>query len=232
MFTLAESLIVMGIIGVVAALTLPNLNSSTGNKEKVAKVKKIYSNLNDAFGRAVAVYGPFEEWFINDGNDNNKKIKRAGERISEFMKISKICGVNSKNCFTNGKPNNYIYYDYFLGGSTPDDLGLFDEIAGNGYSFILSDGTCVNINFDCFFTNCLGAIQIDIDGMNNGKFSVNEDVFYFGISNNGVTTNFRSDEAHYDCVSIGSCTGWVVEYDNMDYLKCFDKLTDNKTSCK
>lgn len=39
-FTLAETLIVMGIIGVVAALTLPNLNDSTNNKEKVAKVKK------------------------------------------------------------------------------------------------------------------------------------------------------------------------------------------------
>ena len=56
-FTLAETLIVMGIIGIVSALTLPNLNSSTGEKEKVAKVKKIYSNLNDALGRAVAVYG-------------------------------------------------------------------------------------------------------------------------------------------------------------------------------
>ncbi len=53
-FTLAETLIVMGIIGVVAALTLPNLNSSTGDKEKVVKLKKIYSNLEDAFGRAKA----------------------------------------------------------------------------------------------------------------------------------------------------------------------------------
>ena len=61
-FTLAETLIVMGIIGVVAALTIPNLNSSTGDREKVAKVKKIYSNLNDAIGRAQAVYGPVEEW--------------------------------------------------------------------------------------------------------------------------------------------------------------------------
>ena len=38
-FTLAETLIVMGIIGVVAALTLPNLNSSSGDKDKVVKVK-------------------------------------------------------------------------------------------------------------------------------------------------------------------------------------------------
>ena len=44
-FTLAETLIVMGIIGVVAALTIPNLNSSTADKEKVAKVKKYIQTL-------------------------------------------------------------------------------------------------------------------------------------------------------------------------------------------
>lgn len=44
-FTLAETLIVMGIIGVVAALTIPNLNSSTADKEKVAKVKKRYTKI-------------------------------------------------------------------------------------------------------------------------------------------------------------------------------------------
>ena len=87
-FTLAETLIVMGIIGIVSALTLPNLNSSTGEKEKVAKVKKIYQNLNDAYGRAIAVYGPIEEWFVNDST-REAKVKRATERITEFMKISK-----------------------------------------------------------------------------------------------------------------------------------------------
>ena len=39
-FTLAETLVVMGIIGVVAALTIPNLNQSTGDREKVARLKK------------------------------------------------------------------------------------------------------------------------------------------------------------------------------------------------
>ena len=67
-FTLAETLIVMGIIGVVAALTIPNLNSSTADKEKVAKVMKVYSNLNNAFGRAEAVYGSVDEWFSGDAN--------------------------------------------------------------------------------------------------------------------------------------------------------------------
>ena len=80
----------MGIIGVVAALTIPNLNSSTADKEKVAKVKKLYSNLQDALGRAQAVYGPYDEWFT--GLTNYKDIStRFGERMTEFMKVSKNC---------------------------------------------------------------------------------------------------------------------------------------------
>ncbi|MBQ3311238.1 type II secretion system protein [bacterium] len=43
-FTLAETLIVMGIIGVVAALTIPNVNKNTGRAEAVAKVKKFILN--------------------------------------------------------------------------------------------------------------------------------------------------------------------------------------------
>ena len=93
-FTLAETLIVMGIIGVVAALTIPNLNSSTGEKEKVAKVKKIYSNLEDALGRATAVYGPFDEWF-NGLSIGEAQTIRVAERLTEFMKISKDYGYNS-----------------------------------------------------------------------------------------------------------------------------------------
>lgn len=88
-FTLAETLIVMGIIGVVAALTLPNLNSSTNNKEKIAKVKKLYSNLNDAYIRAVAVYGPLDEW------ESNTNITKFYNRMTESMKLSKKSGLNA-----------------------------------------------------------------------------------------------------------------------------------------
>lgn len=97
-FTLAETLIVMGIIGIVSALTLPNLNSSTGEKEKVAKLKKIYQNLNDAVGRSAAVYGPFDE----TGGDS--LAQTWGDRLTEFMKVSKNCGISTnQGCFSNGK---------------------------------------------------------------------------------------------------------------------------------
>ena len=102
-FTLAETLIVMGIIGVVAALTLPNLNSSTGEKEKVVKVKKIYQNLTDALGRAEAVYGPVDEWFQNDTTAAAQNT-RFMSRMTEFMKISKDCSSNSNNCIELASP--------------------------------------------------------------------------------------------------------------------------------
>ena len=97
-FTLAETLVVMGIIGVVAALTIPNLNQSTGDREKVAKVKKIYANLEDAFGRATAVYGNIDTWCTNLPN-NVTCSQRVADRLKEFMKVSKDCGT-SYGCFS------------------------------------------------------------------------------------------------------------------------------------
>jgi len=55
-------------------------------------LKKIYSDLNDAFGRAQAVYGHFDEWFLKD-NNNADKVSRYVSRIEDFSKVTKDCGV-------------------------------------------------------------------------------------------------------------------------------------------
>lgn len=52
-FTLAEVLITLGIIGVVAALTIPALMNSTGNAEYVSAYKKTLSVLNRSEERRV-----------------------------------------------------------------------------------------------------------------------------------------------------------------------------------
>ncbi len=223
-FTLAETLIVMGVIGVVAALTLPNLNSSTNNKEKVAKLQKVYSNLQDAFGRAEAVYGPYEEWFVNDGNDNNKRTKRAFERMIEFMKYSKVCTV-SDNCKLK-----------FNAGASEGDT--------RNYSIILADGSTLGFNYGG------QDIYIDIDGINKGANKPGIDVFQVGIrpdNNNGqyiLTYGFRDSikENSYCCQNnSGEYTAWILVNGNMDYLKTSDGKTcpdgqklqfGVKTSCK
>jgi len=198
-FTLAETLIVMGIIGIVAALTLPNLNNSTGEKEKIAKVKKIYSNLQDAYGRAIAIYG-------KDSFATNPLI--AGERLSDFLKITKTCGLsNQANCFA--KYNNY-------------DLDM--------YTIILADGTSVGI-LPC-------EIYIDIDGPNKGPNTAGKDVFAFHLNVDEVTPygsiDFSNTLLTSGCFTQKGieCTAWVVNMENMDYLKCADKLNANNLSCK
>ena len=122
-FTLAEVLIVIGIIGVVAALTLPNLNHATGDKERITKVKKIYSALTEAYDRAQVVYGDYSESWFNGLTTRNDCVERFAKRIIEFMKISKDCGFSADSgCMTSGTvklvnggggyfaPNNNIYY--------------------------------------------------------------------------------------------------------------------------
>ena len=219
-FTLAETLIVMGIIGIVSALTLPNLNSSTGDKEKVAKVKKIYQNLEDALGRAQAVYGPYAEWFGND-NSIQAQTTRFSDRLTEFMKTSKNCGwVRGSNgsCWSNTDTK-------YLNGTTYLNI---DQ--NNFYKFTLADGTAIAT---VITANTGMEIYIDIDGPNKGKNTFGHDIFWFRVELNApyvlpLTTNTMDGY-----VNGGHCASyWVTQFDNMDYLKAntSGKCKDSNTT--
>lgn len=216
-FTLAETLIVMGVIGVVAALTLPNLNQSTNNKEKVTKVKKIYSNLDDAYGRAVAVYGPINEWKCTEGNAG-----KLADRFIEFMKLSKDCGNSPSTCFKNGSN-------------------------GNDYRYIvLADGSSLKFDLDCSSGSFNYAIfNVDINGSNKGNSEQGRDLFDFYINDYSYSTPVLVPEGVDNTISCFSnhrlCTHWVIQNGNMDYLKansngkCNDSsvtLNETVTSCK
>lgn len=205
-FTLAETLIVMGIIGVVAALTLPNLNSSTGDKEKVAKVKKIYSDLNDAFGRAEVVYGPVDEWGAT-----------KMERLEDFFKISKTCnGSGNGSCFSKT-------FKCLTGSSCTPKAEDMDSDCWRLESYILSDGTSIFPYYGCDMDSV--GILVDIDGPNKGADTFGKDIFKFKyLSKNGIVDNVLdvSTEANWkaNCFTSGvACAAWIVRFDNMDYLK-------------
>lgn len=61
-FTLAEVLITLAIIGVVAAMTIPTLMQKTDRREKVAAVKSSYSQLSQAVKMATALNGNVDKW--------------------------------------------------------------------------------------------------------------------------------------------------------------------------
>ena len=225
-FTLAETLIVMGIIGVVAALTLPNLNSSTGYKEKIAKFKKIRANLEDAIGRAQAVYGPLDEWCTNY---SGSCVSRHFDRITEFLKVSKIC-------------NSVSQCHILINENGSDGEVVFS------YSAILSDGSTIGLRPYLFANNSSGFFYIDLDGPNKGQNKGGHDCFLLEYDKNGIsspcnkksgTIPFFSGCRAYNTYEVSQ---WVIEFDNMDYLKTSDgtscpnssiKLTfDGSHSCK
>ena len=218
----------MGIIGVVAALTLPNLNSSTGDKEKVAKVKKIYSNLEDAYGRATAVYGPLDEWFKNDTTDELEN-KRFGERMTEFMKVSKTCGTGD-GCFSS---NPLLDVD----GLTVDANYLTKLKSNKAQMYILADGTALAL-----FSKGSGfyEIKVDIDGPNKGRNQIGNDIFDFTISFEDdagqkalqLTPSAVPDGWTGSLNEYTYSTAWVIKNENLDYLKCSDLNWETKTSCK
>ena len=192
----------MGIIGVVAALTLPNMNSSTGDKEKVAKVKKIHQNIEDARGRAEAVYGPEENWYINDGVDFGKMAKRRAERITEFMKISKDCGTNCTH-------------------------GCFSSWNG-GYCYRLADGT--SIGFDAAFDGFLFDIDGPKGANKWGQDLFGYNIHYSNwlLAPDYYHSAYDKWNGNWsDCFNSGLCLKWVIDYGNMDYLKA-----DSSGKCK
>ena len=220
-FTLAETLIVMGIIGVVAALTIPNLNSSTGNAEKITKLKKVYAELNEAQSRAVAIYGPLATWFIND-TTNDQKTKRLADRMTEFMKISKDCGTSSGACFLSSKYENYNGTNG-LNGVTfyPGDSVYQQRILASG----------VSIAF--YYMSSYIQIAIDIDGPKKGKNygGIDYFVFRFDPISGNYKPNYYFDSTKSAITRNGilpvSAATWVLENGNMDYL-----LADDDFKCK
>lgn len=239
-FTLAETLIVIGIIGVVAALTLPNLNHATGDKETVTRVKKIYSSLTDAFDRAEVIYGPIDEWcpITEDSDDEAPSVcsEMFAKRMIEFLKVSKDCGQN-KGCFSEGPM--YRKPDSYFGDTEPYAENYYQDLKGyNGtYMVTLSDGTSL-----AFVLWSDARIRVDIDGPNKGKNNWGEDLFGFSIgldSNNNDWEKYRqlipdvAPDYYIGTDGFGNWTAWVIQNGNLDYLKCIDDLDwETQTSCK
>ena len=229
-FTLAEVLVVLGIIGVVSALTLPNLGQNTGNKETVAKLQKVQSELNDALGRAQAEYGPVKTWFSGGNYEGATLRNRFNGRIEEFLRVSKTCETNKSGCFTNKSPKNFR-------GAASATIWNLNTAANNSKRYILADGTSVYFHLwnktcsgynapDGLKTGC-GWIEVDLDGPNKGPHQAGKDIFLFDISNTYGIYPYGSFQSAYDidtiykrCFNTGeTCAAWVINNGNMDYLK-------------
>lgn len=118
-FTLAEILITLAIIGVVAALTIPTLIQSYKKSVIETRLAKFYSVMNNAIRMAEVDYGPQNTWsdYHEDGeqDDDHKTLYEKGEKYDAhvnkyFAPYLKITGSEEIRDVANGLLPQKVYY--------------------------------------------------------------------------------------------------------------------------
>lgn len=218
-FTLAEVLITLGIIGIVAAMTLPALIQKQQEKVIVSQLKEFYSIFQQALMSARNDNGDY--YSENDRNAFYNYIK-------PYLKIQKDCGTE-KGCF----PDVIIKT---LNGADWVNLDTY----GNYNKLILSNGALLQIYNGPNWAD-EAEIRVDVNGFKNPNM-LGRDIFYFSITNNKIIPNGTKKDGRLfetNCNVASSvnyngdaCTAWVIFNENMDYLHCNDLSWDGKTKCK
>ena len=91
-FTLAEVLITLGVIGVVAAMTMPILIQQHKKHVIETKLKQNISILQQAITRSIVDNDSPETWGIKDGQKDTFEVY-----IKPYLKILKTCDINVNN---------------------------------------------------------------------------------------------------------------------------------------
>lgn len=248
-FTLAEVLITLGIIGVVAAMTMPSLIAEHKTKETVAKLKKFNSVMNQALIMAIQEHGEISDWGLKisatpdgssdaDVSNSREGIDILAEKLGSKLQVVKKCeaGVacmgTTKRSSLDGTPNkNWTPIMQLADGSTIN-------------AFWITSPEC-NKNFGNTkaLQNSCGEVFYDVNGSKPPN-ATGKDVFWFVLTKYGLvpgglaeaTGNSTFDNrCNLEKTGTGNgygCTAWVIYNENMDYLKCNDLSWNGKTKCR
>ena len=177
---MAEVLITLGIIGVVAAMTLPTL---TGNYQKhvtVNKLKKSYTTLSQMFVMAQKDNGGMENWDFSDfGEMVSGAVPPLLTHLAQtyfipYLDVLDDCGISCTKV-----KSNYKYLN--------DDA--FPQFRSHVYyTMYLKDGSIIflSVNNDSIRMYDL-IINVDING-NKGPNVIGKDIFSFYLKT-GKTGN-------------------------------------------
>ncbi len=174
-FTLAEVLVTMLVIGIVAALTIPQLVQSIQDKDFKTAYKKMYSELNQAVRLMVVQKGgSYANIYDAVCSDNDCAANQFKNDLEGYMSFAKTCD----NAM--GLADGCWYDKYkFLGSSA----GYFNSLGSTIYSSaIMSNGTLVLIRFRLDGT---GYFVFDINGFKQPN-TAGRDVFYINIEPDGT----------------------------------------------
>ena len=223
-FTLAEVLITLGIIGIVAAMTMPSLIQKYQEQVTVTKVKKFYSEFSQAYSMAIMENGTLDNWGLKasvltedeDGNSIHTD-QSLGQYDKFFGIIEKYLKNIKKNKFTNTLNDSKNGFYVLPDGMLITGMWLQDPERCN---------SAQNPDFYC------GDFYVSTK---YGKTSSRKNIFCFKISPNRIEPYGAGESVFRDyCLSgrnYSRCSAWVIMNGNMDYLHCDDLSWSGKHKC-
>ena len=218
-FTLAEVLITLGIIGVVAALTIPGLIANHRKKVVEVRLKKFYSTYMNAIEMSQSENGDLSTWdyatqSVGTNSSNAENFQFFNKYLFQYMQGIQIC--EQTKC---------------------PDVTVDPEVTTNalGYSrYVFSDGSCFGIltggTTSSSFVNIHGWYDYNCSGNPN---KAGRDQFLFrmtlGSSDNYVPFQFTNDSKKISvatrtyllehCKTKPADCGALIQYDGWNVSK-------------
>lgn len=226
-FTLAEVLITLGIIGIVAAMTMPALLNSTQNRELENGLKTAYSLVQQGLSRMAADRGSEvkPDDFSVHGSFYNE-YKKYFNKIYDCSATAPDENVCMSRANAHGNEDgsyddpSYTTYNGKRMNSTPFDDG----------QFVLSNGMLIMIENPGSRSNVF--ISVDINGKKKKPNRLGQDLFTFQLMKNGkllpmgVNGTLYSSDVYCSPASSSNINGIACTYlalTDKNYWKNFPK---------
>jgi len=95
-FTLAEVLITLAIIGVVAAITIPSIVANHQKRTLETQFAKAYRTLQTAFNLAASQHGSIETWDWQETYTEEDRDNFVKKYLSSYLNVAKFCSAKER----------------------------------------------------------------------------------------------------------------------------------------
>lgn len=164
-FTLAEVLITLAIIGIVAALTIPAIVRNYQKTQTVTQLKKAYNQMNQAINMSQIENSDVSNWEFGEALNGDDMQAFMDKYIYPYLKIAKNCGT-SPGCFPS--------INYCLTKSICANMDTIPSMT----KVVLADGTSMAAYMSSKDRICL---YFDINGVKKPN-TRGKDIFEFRIA--------------------------------------------------
>ena len=200
-FTLAEVLITLGIIGVVAALTAPALVQNTGTAKTGPTLAKVVSTIENANERILTEQGASS--LATVAGDNEAYCELLSQNIRKSSYSDDALEDSDSNSATTTWDNSSLFPDMGYSSESfnefkfADNIALLIAVSGEDLGFYAPRSS---------FLGAYGVLIVDINGLTTKPNVAGKDIFVFFIDRSG------------QMIPGGSSTeAWLFNDDSLEY---------------